>query len=121
MNKYLLLIFTLFSIVQYGQSLSKTSILYESKDLVVMNNGKSYQILDEKPFFEISDTTIEKYIQIEDHLLRLNRIMMLRNENEYSELIEWLKDDFKFYKSRVIIDYDNKGNNVSDSNTLTID
>ncbi len=121
MTKYLFLIFTLFSIAQYGQSLSKTSIIYEFEDQVIMNNGKHYQTLVEKPFFEISDTTIQRYIQLEDHVLRLNRVLVLKNESEYTELIEWVKDDFRFYKSRAIIDYDSKKNNASGSNTLTKD
>ncbi|GAA4278911.1 hypothetical protein [Aquimarina mytili] len=121
MKKYLLIVFILFSAPHYGQSLSKTSIIYEAKQQVVMNNGKSYQILIEKPFYEIADTTIQRHKQIGDDLLRLNRILILKNNNEHIKLIEWSKERIRFYQSKEIIDFDFEMKNFSGANMITKD
>ena len=116
MNKLLLLIFLLISIQDYAQSLSKTSIIYERKNQVVMNNGKHYQILVDKPFYEIADNTIKRYIHVGDHTLMLNRVLVIRNDNEYNELIEWIKEDLRFYESREIINFTTIDNYILEPN-----
>lgn len=93
----------LFTIVlkNNAQSLSKTYIIYEHKDLIVLNDGKQYQIVHDKPFYEVYDTTIQPYIESSGHLLRLNRVITLKSKNKYLELIEWVKEsNLKLYKSR---------------------
>ncbi len=121
MKKYVLIILILLSAPHYAQSLSKTSIIFEAKQQVVLNNGKPYQILIEKPFYEISDTTIQRHKQVGDNLLRLNRVLILKNENEHIKLIEWLKEGIRFYQSKEIIDYDFEIKKFSDSNRLSKD
>ncbi|WP_106793726.1 hypothetical protein [Aquimarina sp. Aq78] len=116
MKKLLLLVFLFISLQNYAQSLSKTRIIYEHKDQIVMNNGKRYKILVNKPFYSVSDTTIKKYKQYANHhLLRLNRVLILSNDEEYIELIEWVKEDMKLYESRELSDFNLKENNISDS------
>ncbi len=116
MKKCLFLLFLLFSTIQYGQSVSKTHIIYEYKDQIIMDNGKQFQILTETPFYEVSDTTIDKFIQIGDHVLSLNRILTIKSDNdEYLELIEWSTDDMKFYEYREIGNFNPKESNISNS------
>ena len=119
MNKFLLSLFIIFSITSYGQSLSKTHVIYESKDQIVLNNGLQYKILVDKPFFEVTDPTVEKNIQVVEHTLRLNRVLILQSDNEYKELIEWTKGNMKFYESRELVRFNLEGNNISDSQLST--
>ena len=69
-----------FSAVHYGQSLSKTQILYESKGQIVMNNGKQYEILSEKAFYEVSDASIEPHKQVADDLITIKSCIDFKNE-----------------------------------------
>ena len=115
MKKILLLIFLFLSIQGYTQSLSKLKILYERKDRIVMNDGKSYKILVNKPFYSVSDPTIPTYKQVADHVFRLNRVLILKNENTYIELIEWVKENMTIYLSRKPIDFSFIEDNISDS------
>ncbi|WP_103068511.1 hypothetical protein [Aquimarina sediminis] len=114
--KRLLLIFCLFTVVNnYSQSLSKTNIIYERKDQIVLNDGRQYEILVNKPFYLVSDTSIKKYKQVSDHVFRLNRVLILRGDNKYTELIEWVKEDMKLYESREPINQGLDKNVISDS------
>ncbi len=116
MKKCLFLLFLLFSTIQYGQSVSKIHIIYEYKDQIIMDNGKQFQILRETLFYEVSDTTIDKFIQIGDHVLSLNRILTIKSDNdEYLELIEWSTDDMKFYEYREIGNLNPEKTNISNS------
>ncbi|WP_034237770.1 hypothetical protein [Aquimarina atlantica] len=116
MKKLLLLVFLFISLHNYAQSLSKTRIIYEHKDQIVMNNGKQYKILVDKPFYSVSDTTIKKYKQYANHhLLRLNRVLILSNDEEYIQLIEWVKEEMKLYESRELSDLNLEKNNISGS------
>lgn len=65
-----------------------------------MNDGKKYVTINEVPFYEVTDQSIEQYKQIDDHIFRLNRVLILRGKNDYRELIEWVKDKMKFYLIR---------------------
>ncbi|WP_109300677.1 hypothetical protein [Aquimarina sp. AU474] len=114
MKRILLLVFLCISANNYAQSLSKTKVIYERKDQIVLNNGLQYQILAEKPFYEISDSSIKKHLTIADHVLMLNRILVIRRDNEYKELIEWVEKDTRFYDSRDITEFKSIENYVSD-------
>ncbi len=104
--KKIILLILLFTIMNgHAQSLSKTSIIYERKNQVVLNNGKQYEILANKPFYEVSDSTIQLYKEANGHVLRLNRVLILKNEQENIELIEWVKEEvIKLYISRKLKD-----------------
>ncbi|WP_108867334.1 hypothetical protein [Aquimarina aquimarini] len=121
MKKILLLIFIFTTLSSYTQSLSKTRIIYERKDQIVMNNGKQYKILVNKPFYLVSDTSIKKHKQFTDHVLRLNRVLIIQSDNEYKQLIEWVKEDMTLYESRELSDIYLKENNLSDSIVLPKD
>ncbi|GAA4274225.1 hypothetical protein GCM10022258_35210 [Aquimarina gracilis] len=81
-----------------GQSLSKTHIIYESKDQIIMNNGKQYQILAETHFDKNSDSSISQQKEMLGHVLSLNRILVLKNDEESIKLVEWSNDNIKFYE-----------------------
>ncbi len=115
MKRLLFLLFILSTISNYGQSLSKTSIIYESKGQIVMNNGKQYELIEEKPFYEVNDYTIKKHLQVNDDLLRLNRVLILKNDNKMVTLVEWLKEDFRYYEYRKTNALKNNNRNISNS------
>ncbi|MEW7278471.1 hypothetical protein ABW636_07735 [Aquimarina sp. 2201CG1-2-11] len=103
--KKLLLLILLCTIVEINaQSLSKTHIIYERKDQVVLNDGKQYQIVLNQPFYEVSDNTIAPYKESNGHVLRLNRVLRLKDKDGiYIELIEWVKEEhIKLYLLRGI-------------------
>ncbi len=115
MKKILPIIFLFLSLQSYSQSLSKLKILYERKDKIVMNNGKNYEILVNKPFYSVSDSSIPRHKQVADHVFRLNRVLILRNEDTYIELIEWVKENMTIYQSRKPVNFNFTENNISDS------
>ena len=102
--KKLLLFILLCSIVEIHaqEVVSKTHIIYERKDQVVLNDGKQYQIVLNQPFYEVSDNTIAPYKESNGHVLRLNRILRLKDKDGvYIELIEWVKEEhIKLYLLR---------------------
>ncbi|MDY8136261.1 hypothetical protein [Aquimarina sp. 2201CG5-10] len=100
MRKITLLVLILFSIKQYGQCLSKVQIIYEYKDIIVLNNGKQYQVTGQIPFYEIKDTSILRFRKVDGNIMSLNRILKIQNDKdkEYRELIEWTKDKVTFYQ-----------------------
>ncbi len=120
MKRIVFLIFLFAAINNYAQALSKTHIIFESKDQIIMNNGKQYQKLVEKPYYEISDETIQKHKQVVHHVLKLNRILILRSDNEYTQVVEWLKENMRFYEYIEMADFNLEQNNISDSRELPI-
>ncbi|MHA7057292.1 hypothetical protein ACWGOQ_0008750 [Aquimarina sp. M1] len=94
------------SVSGYAQSLSKTSIIYESKKSVVMNNGKEYRILKETPLYAVTDTTIPLRYTFKDKTLILNRVLLVTEKDQQKELIEWVKGKMTFYKLRESKDSD---------------
>ena len=116
MNRILLIIVLCYSIPTCAQSLSKTDIIYERKDQVVLNTGKSYQIVNEKAFYEVTDISIKRFITVQNDDLMLNRVLVIRGGDEYIEIIEWTKNTLRYYESRNIIKYTNEHDYVSDTN-----
>lgn len=102
MKKLLLILFIAVYGVSYAQNLSREHIIYEHKDQVVMNNGQQYKVVSNKFFYEINDQTIFQYKRVFDHVLRLNRVLILQSKTEQVQLIEWIKNDVKFYEYRTI-------------------
>ncbi|WP_147406224.1 hypothetical protein [Aquimarina sp. BL5] len=100
MKSILFSFFLMLVISGYGQALSKTNIIFESKKIVVMNNGKEYKILKETPLYAITDTTIPLRYTFEDKTLILNRVLLVKEKNEKKELIEWVKGKMTFYELR---------------------
>ncbi len=121
MKRVLLLVFLCISVSNYAQSLSKTSVLYERKDQIVLNDGLQYRILGEKPFYQITDSSIQKYLTVSDDVLMLNRILVIRRGNQFIELIEWIKEDLRFYDSRDIINFTSIENYVINTREPTKD
>ncbi len=115
MKIVLLIVFLCITINNYAQSLSKNNIIYERKDQIVLNNGKQYQILVEKPFYKVADTSIKKFVQVVNDLLRLNRVLILHNNDEYIELVEWIKGDIRLYQLRELANANLKKGNISNS------
>ncbi|MFD2562189.1 hypothetical protein [Aquimarina rubra] len=100
MKSILFSFFLILSISGYGQSLSKTSIIYESKKSVVMNNGKEYKILKETPLYAVADTTIPLRYTFKDKTLILNRVLLVTEDNKQKQLIEWVKGKMTFHELR---------------------
>ncbi|RZS90643.1 hypothetical protein [Aquimarina brevivitae] len=100
MNKLLLIILVCTSTLSYSQILSEDKVLYEHKNQIVLQDGRPYEILTNKPFYDINDPTIPQHKMLTDHVLRLNRVLVLRSEGKYAELIEYIKEDFKYYEVR---------------------
>ncbi|WP_378174484.1 hypothetical protein [Aquimarina sp. SS2-1] len=100
MKTILFSFFLILTISGYGQVLSKTSIIYESKKSVVMNNGKEYKILKETPLYAVTDTTIPLKYTFKDKTLILNRVLLVAEENKQKQLIEWVKGKMTFYELR---------------------
>ena len=103
----LLTIFLFISIYSFSQILTKERIIYEYKDQLVMNDGAHYKILVSRPFYEISDTSIPQHKILTDHVLRLNRVLVLRSDEKYAQLIEWIKDSMRYYEFRSLDNYEN--------------
>ncbi|WP_299180569.1 hypothetical protein [uncultured Aquimarina sp.] len=100
MKSILFSFFLVIAISGYGQVLSKTNIIYESKKTVVMNNGKEYQIIKETPLYAVSDTTIPLRYKFRDNVLILNRVLLVKEADKSKELIEWTKGKMLFYELR---------------------
>ncbi len=105
MKSILFSFFLVIAISGYGQVLSKTNIIYESKKTVVMNNGKEYQIVKETPLYAVSDTTIPLRYKFRDNILILNRVLLVKEDNKSKELIEWTKGKMLFYELREVKAY----------------
>lgn len=115
MTKHLLSFFLLISLCSFGQILTKERIIYEYKDQLVMNDGVHYKILVSRPFYQITDTTIPQLKEFQDHVLRLNRVLILRSDEKYAQLIEWVKEKMKYYELRSLDNY-NSDSNLSENN-----
>ncbi|WP_299253339.1 hypothetical protein [uncultured Aquimarina sp.] len=100
MKSILFSFFLMFTIFGYGQALSKTKIIFESKKVVVMNNGKEYKILKETPLYAVTDTSIPLRYIIKNKTLILNRVLLVKEADEKKELIEWIKGKMTFYELR---------------------
>lgn len=106
----LFILFLFFSFYSFSQILTKERIIYEYKDQLVMNDGISYKILTNKPFYEVSDLSIPQHKTIKDHVLRLNRVLVLRSDLKYAQLIEWIKDNMRYYEFMPLDNYNNTTN-----------
>ena len=115
MKIHLLSFFLLVSLCSFGQILTKERIIYEYKDQLVMNDGAHYKILVSRPFYQITDTTIPQHKEFQDHVLRLNRVLILRSDEKYAQLIEWVKENFKYYELRSLDNYNND-HEISENN-----
>ncbi|WP_298539671.1 hypothetical protein [uncultured Aquimarina sp.] len=100
MKSILFSFFLILAISGYGQALSKTNIIFESKKAVVMNDGKEYKILKETPLYAVTDTSIPLRYNFEDKTLILNRVLLVKENEEKKELIEWIKGKMTFYELR---------------------
>ncbi|TPN89093.1 hypothetical protein [Aquimarina algicola] len=110
MRAYFYFIFLLGYVSLNAQSASRTHVIYESKDQIVINNGESYQIVDQKPFFEVHDATIRQYKNFKNYTLRLNRVVIVKNQKNdlQKQLVEWQQDNFKYYELRDIATSDSE-------------
>lgn len=102
MKSFIYMCLLLCTISGYGQTLSKIKILYESKDVVVLNSGQKYQIIKETPLYAITDVTIPIKYELDGKTLVLNRVLLVksRKEKENKKLIEWIKGKLIFYELR---------------------
>jgi len=108
MKRVLLLsVFLLISFCQYGQTLSKTKIIYQHKSDIILNDGNAYEIVKESYPFELNQNhaTDNFNLQIDKHKLYINKVILLKTKskkNKYVELIEWTKDKMIFYQRRSV-------------------
>ncbi|MBG6129890.1 hypothetical protein IWQ47_000808 [Aquimarina sp. EL_43] len=100
MIKIILLLFLLFSFNNYAQCLSKVQLIFEDTSLIVMNNGEQYQISTIKPFYRVNDPSIPKYISAKNQVLRINRVLLLKNNQRFKRLVEWTEKGYKYYEYR---------------------
>ncbi len=113
MKRILLSFFLFTSLTIFGQSLSKTHIIYESKDQIIMNNGKQYQILAETNFYDTADSSIKQHIKVLGHVLFLNRVLILKSDEEFIKIVEWSEDDVTFYEYPEVLDFKIEENQIS--------
>ncbi len=108
------LLFTSFTV--FGQSLSKTHIIYESKNQIIMNDGKQYELVTQTRFEENVDKYVPQQRNILGHVLRLNRILEIKNDTKSMKLAEWSNEAVKFYEYSKNIHFARKENQESDFN-----
>ncbi|MBP2831989.1 hypothetical protein J8281_07280 [Aquimarina sp. U1-2] len=107
MYRKLPLLFILIPLCNFAQSLSKTHIIYESDDQVIMNNGKQYEILAATDVDKTLDTpTNQQHITVSNYTLSLNRILILKNNDELIKVVEWSNENAKFYEYPEIVDFE---------------
>jgi len=87
-------------VIIYGQVLSETSIIFESKKSIILNNGSEYTLIKETPLESVMDLTIPIMHLEEERTLVLNRVLLIKKEEQEQELIEWITRIIKFYKLR---------------------
>ncbi|MFC5045360.1 hypothetical protein ACFSTE_17625 [Aquimarina hainanensis] len=103
MKKILLVLILFSTLSHYGQTLSETHIIYGYKNIIIMDNGQKFTIVNETPFYEVHDNSIPQLYELQDHVLRLNRVIVMRDdEGTYKKLIEWVKHQMTFYELRKI-------------------
>jgi len=105
MKRVLLLsVFLLISFCQYGQTISKTKIIYQHENDIILNDGHAYEIVKESYPFELNQNhSADNFnLQIDNHKLYINKVILLKNKNKnkYVELIEWTKGEMIFYQKR---------------------
>ncbi|WP_025739859.1 hypothetical protein [Aquimarina pacifica] len=113
MKGKLLLLLLFFCFNSFAQSDSDIKIIYEYKDQIILNNGKTYKVLSDKPFYAVYDNSIQVYQEIDEHILRLNRVLILDSDNTKVKLIEWVKKEMRMYKLSEVQDTDLKDTNIS--------
>ena len=101
MNCLLTLYLIVIPVITYGQVLSETSIIFESKKSIILNNGSEYKLVKETPLESaVLDFTIPiTHVEAEKTLV-LNRVLLIKKEEQEQELIEWITGPMKFYKLR---------------------
>lgn len=99
--KKLLLILLFIPFVQFAQCLSETKVIYEYRDQLILNDGLTYKVLEEKQFYQISDPSIAQHQQVGDLTLRLNRVLIIWSEelDKTKQLIEWVRPSQTYYHS----------------------
>ncbi|MDH7446539.1 hypothetical protein [Aquimarina sp. 2201CG14-23] len=102
MKSILFSFFMMIAISSYGQVLSKTNIIFESKDSIVMNDGKKYKIIKETPLYAVADTTIKLRYSFKDKTLILNRVLLIKEKDKPKQLIEWVKGKMIYYEYRAL-------------------
>ncbi len=113
MKRIILLVLLFITINTFGQSLSKTHIIYESTDQIVMSNGKQYQVLSETDFHKVSNQSIKKQKKVLGHVLSLHRVLVIKSNAELIKLVEWSKDHLKFYEYHEVLDHNLEENQTS--------
>jgi len=96
-----------------AQSLSQTRIVYESQDEIVMNNGDQYDILATTDFQKDAEKPAKSGLQIFDHTLTLNRVLVIKNNQNFKKLVEWSKGTVRFYEYREALDFKLEENELS--------
>ena len=98
--KRLFTIFVLLAVTySYGQCLSENNIVFENDRLVNLNNGAQFEKIAEKDANSLTSTSsVNKYKEIGDIKLILNRVIILKNANGYKEMIEYVNGIFSFYE-----------------------
>ena len=91
MKKSLLTIFLGISCLMHAQNLSRAHVIYEFEDQIVMNDGQQYKVLSTTQFYEVNDPTIFQYKRVFDHVLRLNRVLILQSEKKQMNLVQLLR------------------------------
>ncbi|WP_159025662.1 hypothetical protein [Aquimarina sp. Aq78] len=115
MIKILFLFFLFFSFSNYAQCLSKVQLIFEDTDLIVMNNGEQYKISTIKPFYRVNDPSIPKYISAKNQVLRINRVLLLKNNEDYRRLVEWTERGYKYYEYRDVT------NNIAATKKISVE
>lgn len=115
MKIHLLTFFIFFSLYSFGQVLTKESIIYEYKDQLVISDSTHYKTLVRRTFYEVTDSTIPQHKEYQDHVLRINRELMVRSDEKYAQLIEWVKEKIKYYEFRYLDNY-KSDTNISENN-----
>ncbi|WP_378187967.1 hypothetical protein ACE939_06080 [Aquimarina sp. W85] len=99
MKKLLLLTLLLLPITNFAQCLSETQVIYQYKDQLILNDGLTYKVLDEKQFYQVSDPSIAQHQEVGDLVLRLNRVLIIWSDElgKKKQLIEWVRPSQTYY------------------------
>lgn len=121
MKKIILLLFIAFPALSQAQKATKTQIIYEAKDVLVLNNGGRYEIILEQPFYHVNDPEIVHYKELDNQVtLKLNRILILRNKKGFKKLVEWSGNTIKYHELSHISGSQVKERFQNDLETITI-
>lgn len=100
MKKILFLILFTYPLINYGQDLIDVTVIYSSKDIIIFDNGDKFKVQTTTPFYAVTDSSIDQFIQKDDDFLRLNRVLSIKNNNERIELMEYIKEKMVIYRYR---------------------